>query len=185
MRCRSLVRAFSTPPVIRACSIRQFLHQKRKDRASHALKSAVLSPATAASSVCQPKRLSGLAIRAILVNQIFWRHAARTCKQATKHPDSYRKLSKMRFCGPKSSTCMFLLSVWGTIMLLILGVCFQTQSVILYKDVDYEQTAWQNVAISCYISGGMYAVIGVISYWQKVVNDRYLALEPETTSIMF
>ena len=54
-----------------------------------------------------------------------------------------------------------------------------------YLCFSYEPTAWQDAAISCYIAGGMYAVIGVVSYWQKVVNDRYLALEPETTSIMF
>lgn len=80
---------------------------------------------------------------------------------------------------------MFLLSIWGTIMLILLGVFFQTKSVMLLKDIGYDEERYGSAALSCFIAGGLYLVIGGVSYWQKVVNDRYAALEPETTSIMF
>lgn len=91
----------------------------------------------------------------------------------------------MRVCGPKSSTCFFLLSCWGTIMLIMLGIFFQTESVILLKDIGYDESRYSSAATSCYVAGAIYFVIGGISFWQKVVNDRYAALEPETTTIVF
>ncbi|KAL5261621.1 hypothetical protein ACHWQZ_G007346 [Mnemiopsis leidyi] len=91
----------------------------------------------------------------------------------------------MRLCGPKLSTCFFVLACWGTIMLLLLGIFFQTKSVMLLKDIGYDEERYESAAMSCFIAGGVYFVIGGLSYWQKVVNDRYSALEPETTTIMF
>ncbi|EDV26948.1 Ribonuclease kappa-B [Trichoplax sp. H2] len=102
-----------------------------------------------------------------------------------------------RFCGPKCSNCCFVLSIWGIVMLIILGIFFQTRAVTVSEDVD--EDGWDQTATSqsypkisriscsndcnsverpspqhknCYIAAGMYGFTLLISIWQKYENSR-------------
>ncbi|KAL1233378.1 Ribonuclease kappa [Trichinella pseudospiralis] len=44
-------------------------------------------------------------------------------------------------CGPKTSMCCMVFSVWGIIFLGILGIMFYTQSPLLFEDIHYEKKA--------------------------------------------
>ncbi|KAI5630510.1 ribonuclease kappa-A [Silurus asotus] len=76
------------------------------------------------------------------------------------------------FCGPKLATCMLVLSMWGVIMLAMLGIFFSVHSAGLIEDVplkedDYHQiqdvyAVYNNVGYNCFIAAGIYVVIGLV-----------------------
>ncbi|XP_022797556.1 ribonuclease kappa-B-like isoform X3 [Stylophora pistillata] len=81
----------------------------------------------------------------------------------------------VRICGPKLANCCFLISIWGVIMLLLLGVFFSTRSVALIEDIPGKMTeseGYKSSAKNCYIAAGIYAVTMVVAAHQKWVNSR-------------
>ncbi|XP_058968255.1 ribonuclease kappa-B-like isoform X3 [Pocillopora verrucosa] len=81
----------------------------------------------------------------------------------------------IRICGPKLANCCFLISIWGIIMLLLLGVFFSTRSVALIEDIPgkmNESEGYKSSAKNCYIAAGIYAVTMVVAAHQKWVNSR-------------
>ncbi|KAI5104297.1 ribonuclease kappa-A [Silurus meridionalis] len=86
------------------------------------------------------------------------------------------------FCGPKLATCMLVLSMWGVIMLAMLGIFFSVHSAGLIEDVplkeeDYNQiqdvyAVYNNVGYNCFIAAGIYVVIGLVSFVQVRLNKR-------------
>ncbi|XP_032222412.1 ribonuclease kappa-B isoform X2 [Nematostella vectensis] len=80
----------------------------------------------------------------------------------------------VRICGPKLSNCCFILSLWGVIMLLLLGVFFKTKSIALVEDIpkDKGDAGFSSTAKNCFIAAGIYGVTLIISIHQKWVNAR-------------
>ncbi|XP_031572934.1 ribonuclease kappa-B-like isoform X2 [Actinia tenebrosa] len=81
----------------------------------------------------------------------------------------------LRICGPKLSNCCFILSLWGVIMLVLLGIFFQTRSVALLEDISKdskEEAAFSSSAKNCFIGAGIYGVTLIISIHQKWLNAR-------------
>ncbi|XP_057376516.1 ribonuclease kappa-like [Daphnia carinata] len=91
----------------------------------------------------------------------------------------------MPFCGPKCSLCCTIVSIWGIVQLVLMGVFFYTHSVALaedltlkehynnldefYKDVNasYEQNAY-----NCWIAALIYLVTLCVSVHQFWLNNR-------------
>ncbi|XP_078343796.1 ribonuclease kappa-B-like isoform X2 [Oculina patagonica] len=81
----------------------------------------------------------------------------------------------IRICGPKLANCCFLLSLWGVLMLLLLGVFFSTRSVALIEDVPSgmdETKGYKSSAKNCFIAAGIYGVTMLLAAHQKWVNSR-------------
>ncbi|XP_028409050.1 ribonuclease kappa-B-like isoform X2 [Dendronephthya gigantea] len=79
-----------------------------------------------------------------------------------------------KICGPKLSNCCFVLSIWGIILLVFLGIFFQIKSVALREDIsefgDYKKTSR-----NCFIAAGLYLVTLAIAGHQKWSNQRMAA----------
>ncbi|XP_076306925.1 ribonuclease kappa-B-like [Tachypleus tridentatus] len=93
----------------------------------------------------------------------------------------------MRICGPKTSVCCIILSVWGIIMLVLMGIFLYTQSVALAEDLPYdEKVSWKTPqeflneaerlysksAYNCWIAACLYVVTLVISFQQYYANRK-------------
>jgi len=91
----------------------------------------------------------------------------------------------MKICGPKLSGCCFLLSIWGIVQLLVMGICFYTRSVALIEDVGAAEhgesgpsfmsdvyAGYEQNAYNCWIATLMYLVTMVVSGQQFYVNRR-------------
>ncbi|XP_046859476.1 ribonuclease kappa-B-like isoform X2 [Xenia sp. Carnegie-2017] len=68
--------------------------------------------------------------------------------------------------GPKSANCCLVLSFWGIIMLVFLGIFFHLKSVALVEDVD-KQNDYGKTSRNCFFAAGLYMVTFVISAYQK------------------
>ncbi|UXI14263.1 Ribonuclease kappa-B [Sarcoptes scabiei] len=91
----------------------------------------------------------------------------------------------LRFCGPKFSICCTLISIWGFIMLPIMGVLLSNRSLAfsedLVEDLEYNSTEdfihkaeerYATAAKTCYIAGAIYLGSFALSAWQFVLNQR-------------
>ena len=73
----------------------------------------------------------------------------------------------INFCGPKCSHCCFVLSIWGIVMLAVLGALFQSNSRALRVDSQHNTVEnMKEIGQNCYIAAGVYAATMAISYWQ-------------------
>jgi len=82
----------------------------------------------------------------------------------------------LNFCGPKCSYCCLVVSVWGIIMLLILGILFSSKARALIRDApDNSVSGMNTAAMSCYIAAGIYVVTTLISVWQIRLNNQAAA----------
>uniref|UniRef100_UPI00358F0DF5 ribonuclease kappa-B-like n=1 Tax=Myxine glutinosa TaxID=7769 RepID=UPI00358F0DF5 len=88
-------------------------------------------------------------------------------------------------CGPKLSMCGIVLSIWGVIMLVLLGVFFHIHSAILIDDVPLTGNyfisssniteiydMYEKVAMNCFIAAAVYLVIGIFSGCQICMNRQ-------------
>nr|XP_043878644.1 ribonuclease kappa-A-like isoform X2 [Solea senegalensis] len=89
-------------------------------------------------------------------------------------------------CGPKCAACGLVLSVWGVIMLSLLGIFFTTHSAVLIEDVpvkkeDIHQDAnpphriydlYNKVGNNCFIAAAIYLVVGAFSCCQMRLNKQ-------------
>uniref|UniRef100_A0A8C1UYP2 Ribonuclease, RNase K a n=1 Tax=Cyprinus carpio TaxID=7962 RepID=A0A8C1UYP2_CYPCA len=109
------------------------------------------------------------------------------CCPVTRPPlplPSIIEMASLLFCGPKLAACGLVLSIWGVIMLAMLGIFFTTHSAVLIEDVpfteeDFKGEALQNiyslynkVGYNCFIAAVIYVGIGFLSFCQVRLNKR-------------
>jgi len=89
-------------------------------------------------------------------------------------------------CGPKIATCGIVISIWGVIMLSLLGIFFKTHSAVLIEDVPLTEGdmnddknppstvygLFDQVSYNCFIAAGVYVVVGAFSFCQIKLNKR-------------
>uniref|UniRef100_A0A3Q1G9B6 Ribonuclease, RNase K a n=1 Tax=Acanthochromis polyacanthus TaxID=80966 RepID=A0A3Q1G9B6_9TELE len=89
-------------------------------------------------------------------------------------------------CGPKLAACGIVLSMWGVIMLGMLGIFFTTHSAVLIEDVplkDEDLTPdpnppqriyelYNKVGYNCFIAAAIYILFGAFSCCQMKLNKQ-------------
>ncbi|KAK3103426.1 hypothetical protein FSP39_019119 [Pinctada imbricata] len=89
-------------------------------------------------------------------------------------------------CGPKLSVCCTILSVWGIVMLALMGVFYQIHSVALFEDIPLNHTKWEEdnfpledvhkayeqTGLNCFIAAGIYVLFFFFSCWQQRLNSK-------------
>ncbi|KAG8223486.1 hypothetical protein J437_LFUL004954 [Ladona fulva] len=92
----------------------------------------------------------------------------------------------MKICGPKLSLCGLIISTWGIIQLILMGICYYVQSVALAEDIFIDETetkaindfysaaerGYLQTAYNCWIAALFYIFTLVISGHQFYVNSR-------------
>ncbi|EGD73276.1 hypothetical protein PTSG_04990 [Salpingoeca rosetta] len=79
----------------------------------------------------------------------------------------------LNFCGPKCSHCCFVLSIWGILMLVVLGALFKTNSRALRSDSsDNTVEDMHNIGQNCFIAAGLYGATLLISFWQMRLSRK-------------
>ncbi|CAL9685006.1 unnamed protein product [Knipowitschia caucasica] len=95
-------------------------------------------------------------------------------------------MPSLLFCGPKMAACGIVISIWGVIMLAMLGIFFSAKSAILIEDVPFTEKDIQDdkeppgniyrlysqVAVNCFIAAGIYVAVGAVSLCQVRLNKR-------------
>ncbi|KAG1944567.1 ribonuclease kappa-A [Pimephales promelas] len=95
-------------------------------------------------------------------------------------------MASLLFCGPKLAACGLVLSIWGVIMLAMLGIFFTTHSAVLIEDVPFTEEDIQNpdtplqniyklynqVGYNCFIAAVIYIGLGFLSFCQVRLNKR-------------
>ncbi|XP_008286589.1 ribonuclease kappa-A [Stegastes partitus] len=89
-------------------------------------------------------------------------------------------------CGPKLAACGIVLSMWGVIMLGMLGIFFTTHSAVLIEDVPLKEEdifpdknppqkiyeLYNTVGYNCFIAAAMYILCGAFSCCQMRLNKQ-------------
>ncbi|XP_053199458.1 ribonuclease kappa-A [Scomber japonicus] len=89
-------------------------------------------------------------------------------------------------CGPKLAACGIVLSLWGIIMLTMLGIFFTTHSAGLIEDVPVTEddmkddnppqkiyALYEKVGTNCFIAAAIYVLFGAFSCCQmKLIKKR-------------
>lgn len=89
-------------------------------------------------------------------------------------------------CGPKLSMCGVLLSIWGVVMLGLLGVFFRIRAVGLFEDLPFDEETWKDqgfkydyieklytdTSTNCFIATGIYGGLFIFSLIMWNVNKR-------------
>ncbi|KAM9836725.1 ribonuclease kappa-A [Aulostomus maculatus] len=89
-------------------------------------------------------------------------------------------------CGPKLAACGVVLSLWGVVMLALLGIFFTTHAAVLIEDVpitdeDLHQDSnpptriydlYNKVGYNCFIAAAIYVVFGLLSCCQMRLNKQ-------------
>ncbi|XP_046999173.1 ribonuclease kappa-B [Schistocerca americana] len=92
----------------------------------------------------------------------------------------------MKFCGPKLSLCGLIISVWGIIQLVLMGIFYYVRSVALADDLPGVEKEFENLsefyaaadagylqnAYNCWIAACLYIFTLLISGHQFYVNSR-------------
>lgn len=94
-------------------------------------------------------------------------------------------MASLLFCGPKLAACGLVLSIWGVIMLAMLGIFFTTHSAVLIEDVPFTEDMhnqetqlqgiyklYNQVGYNCFIAAAIYVAIGLLSFCQVRLNKR-------------
>uniref|UniRef100_A0A8C6UD89 Ribonuclease, RNase K b n=1 Tax=Neogobius melanostomus TaxID=47308 RepID=A0A8C6UD89_9GOBI len=95
-------------------------------------------------------------------------------------------MPSLLFCGPKMAACGIVISIWGIIMLAMLGIFFSAKSAILIEDVPFTEAdirddksppqniynLYSQVGINCFIAAGIYLAVGAVSLCQVRLNKR-------------
>ncbi|XP_059210582.1 ribonuclease kappa-A [Centropristis striata] len=91
----------------------------------------------------------------------------------------------MLICGPKLAACGVVLSMWGVIMLAMLGIFFCTHSAVLIEDVPFTEgdlkdgnppmkvyEVFNKVGYNCFIAAAVYVLLGAFSCFQVKLNKQ-------------
>ncbi|XP_034939538.1 ribonuclease kappa-B [Chelonus insularis] len=92
----------------------------------------------------------------------------------------------MKVCGPKYALCGLILSTWGIIQLLLMGIFFYIKSVALIEDISLEgleistpeefythvDSGYTQNAYNCWIAACLYVFTFLFSGHQFYVNSR-------------
>ncbi|XP_072044987.1 ribonuclease kappa-like [Amphiura filiformis] len=88
----------------------------------------------------------------------------------------------VKLCGPKCSACCSLLSIWGVIMLLLMGIFFRVNAIAFIEDVNLGdvkdltkeklESTYTTTSNNCFIAAGIYALLTAVSVWQFSVNRK-------------
>ncbi|XP_062903665.1 ribonuclease kappa-A [Mobula hypostoma] len=93
-------------------------------------------------------------------------------------------MASLLCCGPKLAACGIVLSIWGVIMLALLGVFFNIHSAVLIEDVPFTEEdfvekspariyrLYEQVSYNCFIAAAIYIVLGGFSFCQIRLNKR-------------
>ncbi|XP_006922339.1 ribonuclease kappa [Pteropus alecto] len=92
-------------------------------------------------------------------------------------------MASLLCCGPKLAACGIVLSAWGVIMLIMLGIFFNVHSAVLIEDVPFTEKDFENgpqniynlyeqVSYNCFIAAGLYLLLGGFSFCQVRLNKR-------------
>ncbi|XP_020822324.1 ribonuclease kappa [Phascolarctos cinereus] len=93
-------------------------------------------------------------------------------------------MASLLCCGPKLAACGIVLSAWGVIMLVLLGIFFNVHSAVLIEDVpltesDFTESGpqkiyelYEQVSYNCFIAAGLYLLLGGFSFCQVRLNKR-------------
>ncbi|KAL7735142.1 hypothetical protein ACLKA6_008404 [Drosophila palustris] len=94
----------------------------------------------------------------------------------------------MKICGPKCSLCGLIISVWGIVQLVLMGLFFYIHSVALIEDLplleEYENldafytaanAAYTQNAYNCWIAACIYVLTLLLSAQQFYMNSRVTA----------
>ncbi|KAM7373877.1 hypothetical protein PAMP_006567 [Pampus punctatissimus] len=95
-------------------------------------------------------------------------------------------MPSLLFCGPKMAACGIVISIWGVIMLAMLGIFFTAKSAVLIEDVPFTEadihndknppqniySLYNQVGLNCFIAAGIYVAVGAISLCQVRLNKR-------------
>ncbi|XP_007091693.3 ribonuclease kappa [Panthera tigris] len=98
-------------------------------------------------------------------------------------PPTPFSMASLLCCGPKLAACGIVLSAWGVIMLIMLGIFFNVHSAVLIEDVpftekDFEKDPqkiydlYERVSYNCFIAAGLYLLLGGFSFCQVRLNKR-------------
>ncbi|XP_030017979.1 ribonuclease kappa-B-like [Sphaeramia orbicularis] len=90
-------------------------------------------------------------------------------------------------CGPKVAACGLVLSLWGVIMLGLLGIFFSIHSAGLIEDVPLTESdaipgdpnvaqkiysLYDKVSYNCFIAAGIYLLVAGFSFCQIRLNKQ-------------
>lgn len=86
-------------------------------------------------------------------------------------------------CGPKLAICGIVLSVWGVVMLALLGIFFNMHSAVLIEDVPYTEDdfkdgperlyrLYEQVGYNCFIAAALYLLLGAFALCQLRLHKR-------------
>ncbi|KAL0279035.1 UNVERIFIED_CONTAM: hypothetical protein PYX00_000679 [Menopon gallinae] len=96
----------------------------------------------------------------------------------------------MKICGPKCSICGLVISVWGIVQLVFMGIFYYVESVALVEDLPINenkpitneeemneflsnvQAGYKENAINCWIAACLYILTLILSGYQFYVNSR-------------
>ncbi|KAL4631398.1 ribonuclease kappa-B [Arapaima gigas] len=95
-------------------------------------------------------------------------------------------MASLLFCGPKLAACGIVISIWGVVMLVLLGIFFTIHSGVLIEDVPFTEedmqkdlnspqaiyTLYNQVGYNCFIAAGIYVLIAGLSLCQVRLNKR-------------
>lgn len=84
------------------------------------------------------------------------------------------------------AACGIVISIWGVIMLAMLGIFFSAKSAVLIEDVPFTEAdiledknppqniynLYSQVGINCFIAAAIYVVVGAVSLCQVRLNKR-------------
>ncbi|XP_065656041.1 ribonuclease kappa-like isoform X1 [Hydra vulgaris] len=73
----------------------------------------------------------------------------------------------IHICGPKLSNCCFVLSIWGIIMLILMGIFFNIESVALIEDIPSTEDGYSQASKNCFIAAGIYGAVLILCCYQK------------------
>jgi len=90
-----------------------------------------------------------------------------------------RRVRMAGFCGPKLSNCCFFLSIWGIVMLAVMGVLFRFRSVALIEDVPkYSEedgginAGYDEASTNCFLAAGLYFLSFIFCGYQKYAISK-------------
>lgn len=96
-------------------------------------------------------------------------------------------VTEMKVCGPTLSLCGLILSAWGVVQLVLMGVFYYIKSVALFEDIGLEEelekmtpdefyikadALYTQSAYNCWIAACIYVLLLIFSAHQFYMNSQ-------------